>query len=70
MLLQIQDDGARAIYLIFSLILRMVGAGVCSSKAKDLNRSVGGWGFFGFFMPIVAMIWINCLKPNVDWERK
>ena len=69
-LLQIQDDGSRAMIIVFTLILRFVGAIVCSNKAKELNRNTGGWGFFGFFMPIVAMIWVNCLKPNIEWEKK
>jgi len=54
--------------LIFLLILRIVGAVVCSNKAKELNRSTGGWGFFGFIMPIVAMIWVHCIKPKVVWD--
>jgi hypothetical protein len=41
---------------------------VCSNKAKELNRSSGGWGFFGFVSPIIAMIWINCLKPITIWD--
>ena len=69
-LLQIQDDGSRAMLMIFLLILSIVGAVVCSNRAKELNRSTGSWGFFGFFMPIIAMIWVNCLKPNVEWEKK
>ncbi|WP_264520949.1 hypothetical protein [Flavobacterium sp. N1994] len=55
--------------LIIQLILRIVGAVVCSSKAKELNRDSGGWGFFGFMLPIVAMIWINCLKPITNWDK-
>jgi hypothetical protein len=57
---------------IIGLGLRIVGAVVCSKKAKELNRNNGGWGFFGFISPIVALIWIHCLKPvmigdeNVD----
>ena len=69
-LLQAQNDGSAAIFMVFSLILRIVGAIVCVNKAKELNRSTGGWGFFGFFMPIIAMIWVNCMKPNVEWENK
>ena len=69
-LLQVQNDGSAAIFMVFSLILRIVGAIVCVNKAKELNRSTGSWGFFGFLMPIVAMIWVNCLKPNVEWEKK
>jgi hypothetical protein len=49
-------------------VLRIVGAFVCSSKAKELNRNSGGWGFFGFISPIIAMIWIYCLKPITIWD--
>lgn len=68
-LLQAQSGGAQPAFLIISLILRIVGAIVCSNKAKELNRSTGGWGFFGFLMPIVAMIWVHCMKPNVVWDN-
>jgi len=68
-LLQSQSMGTEPIVLIITLILRVVGAIVCSSKAKELNRSTGGWGFFGFMMPIIAMIWIHCIKPNVVWDK-
>lgn len=57
------------VLLIIQLILRIVGAVVCSNKAKELNRNSGGWGFFGFVMPIVAMIWVNCIKPITNWEK-
>lgn len=55
--------------LIFVLVLRIIGAVVCSNKAKELNRSSGGWGFFGFISPIIAMIWIHCMKPITVWEK-
>ena len=61
------EDG-RAIFMILGLILRIVGAVVCSNKAKELNRSTGGWGFFGFISPIVAMIWIQFMKPIMVWD--
>ncbi len=56
------------VILIIQLVLRIVGVVVCSNKAKELNRSSGGWGFFGFVSPIIAMIWINCLKPITIWD--
>ena len=56
------------VFLIL-FILRIVGAIVCSNKAKELNRSTGGWGFFGFVSPIIEMIWINCLKPITNWDK-
>jgi len=69
-LLQAQNDGSAAIYMLFTLVLRIIGVIVCVNKAKELNRSSGGWGFFGFLMPIVAMIWVNNLKPNVEWKEE
>lgn len=55
--------------IIVQLILRIVGVVVCSNKAKELNRNSSGWGFFGFISPIIAIIWINCLKPVTNWEK-
>ena len=54
---------------VILFVLRIVGATVCSSKAKELNRNSGGWGFFGFISPIIAMIWVNCLKPITIWDK-
>jgi hypothetical protein len=68
-LLQANSDMSPVI-LIIQLLLRIVGLFVCIGKAKELNRSEGGWGFFGFVMPIVAMIWIHCIKPKVNWESQ
>lgn len=55
--------------LIVVLILRVVGVIVCVNKAKELNRSAGGWGFFGFVSPILAMIWIQFMKPVMKWDE-
>ncbi|GAL76088.1 hypothetical protein JCM19275_2220 [Nonlabens ulvanivorans] len=61
------DDG---IIVIIQIVLRIVGAVVCSNKAKELNRSTGGWGgFFGFISPILAMIWIHFMKPIMKWDE-
>ena len=54
---------------ILVLGLRIVGAIVCVNKAKELNRSTGGWGFFGFASPILAMIWIQFMKPIMVWDK-
>lgn len=69
-LLQSQSSSGAPVLLILQLILRLVGIIVCSNKATQLNRSAGGWGFFGFIAPIIAMIWIHCLKPNVTWNNE
>ena len=51
--------------LIIQFFLRVIGAIVCINKANQLNRSTGGWGFFGFVLPITAMIWIQFMKPVI-----
>jgi hypothetical protein len=56
------------VFLIL-FVLRIIGAFVCSAKAKELNRSSGSWGFLGFISPIISMIWINCLKPITIWTK-
>jgi hypothetical protein len=61
-------EEGRGIIMILVLVLRIVGAVVCSTKAKELNRSTGGWGFFGFISPIIAMIWIQFMKPVMVWD--
>ncbi|RCW91316.1 hypothetical protein [Winogradskyella arenosi] len=55
--------------VIIQLGLRVVGMIVCANKATELNRSSGGWGFFGFVSPIIAMIWIHCMKPITLWDE-
>ncbi len=59
----------QGVIVIIQLALRIVGAIVCTNKAKSLNRSTGGWGFFGFVMPIIAMIWVHCIKPVMQWDE-
>ena len=55
---------------ILAIVLRIVGSSVCSSKAGELNRSKGGWGIFGFAFPVIAMIWIQFVKPINIWNEK
>lgn len=59
------EDGT--IFLLV-LIFRIIGVIVCVNKAKELNRSTGGWGFFGFIMPLIAIIWIQFMKPVTIWD--
>lgn len=61
---------ASALAGIIQLILRIVGAVVCSNKATKLNRNSTGWGFFGFFFPIIAMIWVHCIKSLIAWDKE
>jgi hypothetical protein len=51
------------VLLIFQLVLRIVGVIVCSNKAKKLNRNATNWGIFGFIAPILAIIWVQFMKP-------
>jgi len=60
----------QGVLLVGFFILRIVGAIVCSSKAGELNRSNAGWGIFGFFMPVIAMIIVHTLKPKIDWYNE
>ncbi len=50
------------------LVLRIVITIYCVNKAGDLNRSKGGWGIFAFLLPIVALIWIQFMKPKMVWD--
>jgi hypothetical protein len=58
-----------AMPFIISLIFRIFGAWYCSGKAEKLNRSTGGWGFFGFLLPLLAIIWIQFMKPVMEWDK-
>jgi hypothetical protein len=56
---------------LVSLIVLIIRIGItvaCVNKAEQLNRSKMGWGFFGFFLPILAIIWIQFMKPKMVWE--
>ena len=52
--------------LMLGLALRVIAVAVCINKAKQLNRSTGGWGFFGFISPLLALIWIRFMEPIED----
>jgi len=62
------DEGG---YAMLQLVLLAVRIGItvyCVNKAGELNRNKTGWGIFGFFLPIVAIIWIQFMKPKMIWE--
>ncbi|MBC8548980.1 MAG: hypothetical protein H8D23_04955 [Candidatus Brocadiales bacterium] len=63
------DEGGFAVLQVILIGLRIFAIYYCSKRAGELNRSRGGWGVFGFFFPIVAMIWINFMKPKYVWEE-
>jgi len=53
----------------FLFVLRIIITVYCVNKAKKLNRSVWGWGLFGFFIPVIALIWIQFMKPKMIWNK-
>ena len=63
-LLQTQPGRPNSGLVLISLILRIIGVFVCWAKAKKLNRNANGWGVFGFISPVIAMIWVHCIKPK------
>lgn len=63
------DGGAAAVFFLISIGLKIMGLFYCRDKAKELNRNIGGWATFGFLSPILAMIWISCMKPIIKWEE-
>jgi hypothetical protein len=58
------DQSSYAGLQIILFIVRIFITIYCVNKAGELNRSKGGWGVFGFFLPIVAIIWIQFMKPK------
>jgi hypothetical protein len=55
--------------MVIILIFRIFAVFYCIRKAKGLNRSSSGWGIFGFFAPILAMIWISYKSPIIEWDE-
>lgn len=63
------SEGDAIILQLFLLAIRIMITVYCVNKAKKLNRSEFGWGIFGFFFPIIALIWIQFMKPRMQWEQ-
>jgi hypothetical protein len=61
-----QSGFSQIAFVLILLLLKIIGAFICSAKARELNRSEGWWGYNGFMLPLVASIWIFCLKPNTE----
>lgn len=62
------DPESYAILQVFLFIGRILITVFCVNKAGKLNRSKFGWGFFGFFFPIITLIVILFMKPVVEFE--
>lgn len=63
------DPKSHAIFTIILFFVRIIITIYCTNKAGELNRSKFGWGMFGFFLPLVALIWIQFMKPIIAWEE-
>lgn len=57
------DAATYTIISAFLFILRIVITVYCVNKAGELKRYKFGWGLFGFILPLVALIWIQFLRP-------
>jgi hypothetical protein len=63
------DSEEYGLLYLFLFILRIVIIIYCVNRARKLNRNVWGWGIFGFLLPIVALIWIQFMKPMLFWDK-
>jgi len=64
------DLGGYVVLQIILLVVRIIITVYCVNRAGELNRSKTGWGFFGFFFPIIAIIWIQFMKPISLYKKK
>lgn len=49
---------------LLAILFTTVCIAVCRSKAKKLNRNVISWTVFAFFLPLIAIIWIQFMKKE------
>ncbi len=54
---------------VFFGLLMMVAPSVisgvlCYKHAQRLNRNAAGWGGFGLFVPVLAVIIVFCMSPK------
>jgi hypothetical protein len=49
------------------MILRIGLTIYCVKRAIALGRDKWGWGVFAFFVPLIAFIAIQFIKPRVVW---
>ena len=62
---QQNNAGLQIVFLIVRILITIY----CVNKARDLNRSKTGWGIFAFIIPIIAIIWIQFMKPISNVEK-
>lgn len=49
---------------VLLIVFRIYSIYYCVKKAKTLNRNALGWGIFAFIIPLIAIIWIQFMKPQ------
>lgn len=49
--------------VFFTFIVWAVCVWGCNKRAKDLNRNPIGWVIFAVLSPVLAIIWIQFMKP-------
>jgi len=62
------DHESYVLLQVFLFIGRILITVFCVNRADKLNRSKFGWGFFGFFFPIITLVVILFMKPIVEFE--
>jgi len=63
------DDRTIGLLYFVLIVIQIFITIYCVNKARMLNRSKWGWGLFGFFFPIIAVIWIQFIKPRFIWDN-
>ena len=61
------ETGRSWIAWVVSLAIASTSALICGLVARKKSRHIIGWGIFGFFVPIAALIAIFVVRP-VDLE--
>jgi len=56
------------ILFILLVTLRIIITIYSVNKAKILNRSRLVWGVLGFLIPLITFIWIQFLRPPIEWD--
>ena len=63
-----EQQNNASLQIVF-LIARILITIYCVNRARDLNRSKAGWGIFAFCIPILAIIWIQFIKPVSNVQK-
>ena len=56
-------DNSLGLVILIILLIRIAIIVACVRKAKKLGRSQLTWGLLGLFIPLIAIIVIQFMKP-------